>query len=818
MANEFDKRVEDGENIWTCRNCQLDIRCRSKPRNHACNQHDVNQRAQYQKGNNSNIDATTSTPTRGSAASAPPSPFLFPPPPDAGTPLGARMVFPPGYQQTQAMQAPPNINDPVSAMQWQMIQQEQFRQTMEMMQQQNNLIMKQMHVQDQRYQRELEDRDKVKEVENKRMQEIIENLKNDQKDDSKYVKCPKWGKSEPFRAFKRRLENWDNIVKGKGKYLKLLESLQEEGRKKEKERIELEEQNSLIDPNNANVIKDIIEKMEIWFGKPQLDEACEAWKRFKDVIRDDTEALEDFVLKFETCDSNLKCSGIELQQVVLAIQFVESLNVTEDQRRSILANVKMDNTDTIYEDIKKAVRILKGSIVEGCKDVNDKDSEEVNFMKNDNARKNQSRSRSKSKQRYPSRSFRSSEGNDGRYRDSRSKERGRSRDRYQERSRDRYNGRSKNREGNGRRSKERSYSRNRNERNPPYRYEEVNLVYKDSLHTAAETIKDMHDNLDKVIIDCGTTKTVAGKYWMENFLEIAEGEIKDKIVKNKEKRFFRFGNSVRYPSKQEISIPFKLGQLESILHVSVVDANIPLLLGRPDLKKLGLVINFKNDTVFTTRTLEIFDLEKTTKGHLALPIFDVSTDDEIMLLENCSREDKFKKIKKIHEVMCHPKADILTNFFLDSTDNDEETLQLIKEVSIKCDVCVKFPKSPSRPKVAFPVSRDFNQCVALDLKENKKNKQYILYCIDTFSRLTRGVIIKDKKPATIIKGIQDCWILGKGIGPGIPNKFLFDNGGEFNNPQTIDLAEKNGINIQGVTATYSPFSNGLCEKNHDICG
>ena len=240
--------------------------------------------------------------------------------------------------------------------------------------------MKQMHVQDQRYQRELEDRDKVKEVENKRMQEIIENLKNDQKDDSKYVKCPKWGKSEPFRAFKRRLENWDNIVKGKGKYLKLLESLQEEGRKKEKERIELEEQNSLIDPNNANVIKDIIEKMEIWFGKPQLDEACEAWKRFK-IMSDDTEAHEHFVLKFETCDSNLKCSGIELQQVVLAIQFVESLNVTEDQRRSILANVKMDNTDTIYEDIKKAVRILKGSIVEGCKDMNDKDSEEVNFIK-----------------------------------------------------------------------------------------------------------------------------------------------------------------------------------------------------------------------------------------------------------------------------------------------------------------------------------------------------------------------------------------------------------------------------------------------------
>ena len=98
----------------------------------------------------------------------------------------------------------------------------------------------------------------------------------------------------------------------------------------------------------------------------------------------------------------------------------------------------------------------------------------------------------------------------------------------------------------------------------------------------------------------------------------------------------------------------------------------------------------------------------------------------------------------------------------------------------------------------------------------KKNKEYILYCICTFTRLTRGVIIKDKKPDTIVKGILDCWVLGKGIGPGIPGKFLFDNGGEFNNPKVIDLAEKHGIKMHGTTAAHSPFSNGLCEKNHEL--
>ena len=50
----------------------------------------------------------------------------------------------------------------------------------------------------------------------------------------------------------------------------------------------------------------------------------------------------------------------------------------------------------------------------------------------------------------------------------------------------------------------------------------------------------------------------------------------------------------------------------------------------------------------------------------------------------------------------------------------------------------------------------------------------------------------------------------------MPGKFLFDNGGEFNNPEMIDLAEKNAIPVAAVTAAHSPFSNGLCEKNHAV--
>ena len=88
--------------------------------------------------------------------------------------------------------------------------------------------------------------------------------------------------------------------------------------------------------------------------------------------------------------------------------------------------------------------------------------------------------------------------------------------------------------------------------------------------------------------------------------------------------------------------------------------------------------------------------------------------------------------------------------------------------------------------------------------------------IDSFSRLTRGIIIKDKKPSTIVKSILSCWVLGNGIGPGMPGRFLHDNGGEFCNEEMIELAEKYAINLAAGTAANSPYSNGTCERNHAV--
>ena len=218
---------------------------------------------------------------------------------------------------------------------------------------------------------------------------------------------------------------------------------------------------------------------------------------------------------------------------------------------------------------------------------------------------------------------------------------------------------------------------------------------------------------------------------------------KKEMIFEEDNRNFKFGNNVLFPSTKQVSIPLELGSMKERVKVSIVDADIPLLLGRPDMDRLGFVIDF-NDNILTIKgTGESFKLQKSKHGHLCLPLVTNPFSEEIFNLKECSYEDKLKKIKKIHQSLCHPKKEILLKFFQDSSTNDEQTLQAVKEVSDNCHICLTHKRTPSDPKVGLPLACDFNQCVTLDLKGPiNVHKHYIMYAIDSFSRLTRGIIIK----------------------------------------------------------------------------
>ena len=216
------------------------------------------------------------------------------------------------------------------------------------------------------------------------------------------------------------------------------------------------------------------------------------------------------------------------------------------------------------------------------------------------------------------------------------------------------------------------------------------------------------------------------------------------------------------------------------------------------MKTLGMTVNFERDKVYISHTKEYFELKRNSNGHLTLPLTMAPMKEEtheILQMDSCDEKEKKNKIKKVHHIFGHPKEKTLKTLYRNSSQDDDQTMKLVKEFSRECSVCLLHKRTPSRPKVGLPLANTFNQCVTLDLSERKKNKTYILYMIDSFSRLTRAKLIYNKEPNTIVKAIIDTWILGNGIGPGIPDRFQFDNGTEFNNSEVIELAEKHGLTL-----------------------
>ena len=80
---------------------------------------------------------------------------------------------------------------------------------------------------------------------------------------------------------------------------------------------------------------------------------------------------------------------------------------------------------------------------------------------------------------------------------------------------------------------------------------------------------------------------------------------------------------------------------------------------------------------------------------------------------------------------------------------DGDVVKVLDKIYEKCVICHQFAATKPRPCVGLPLGRDFNDCVAMDLKIYQKQNLIILYLIDVFTRYTFAAIIKDKKAETV---------------------------------------------------------------------
>ena len=323
----------------------------------------------------------------------------------------------------------------------------------------------------------------------------------------------------------------------------------------------------------------------------------------------------------------------------------------------------------------------------------------------------------------------------------------------------------------------------------------------------------MTEAVHAAVLDSACSKTVAGKAWKEMYLATLSHQEKKEVKIFPSKTSFKFGAGDPVSAKECMEIPCVIGGLRTTMKTEVVESDIPLLLSKPDMKRMGFKLNMANDTLEVNG--KYIELDTTSSGHYYIPLKECTIHVEnVNITEMKSSKEKEKELKKLHRQFGHPSAQSLKAILKNAEVLDKQSENIIDEMNKNCEICKRYKRTPSRPIVSMPMAQQFNDVVAMDLKtyENK----YFLHFIDLHTRFSKSKVIRNKNPKTIVDAVATEWIAA-GFGP--PKKFLVDNGGEFDNEEYRELAEKFNVEICS-TAAYSPWSNGICERNHhvvDLC-
>ena len=177
-------------------------------------------------------------------------------------------------------------------------------------------------------------------------------------------------------------------------------------------------------------------------------------------------------------------------------------------------------------------------------------------------------------------------------------------------------------------------------------------------------------------------------------------------------------------------------------------------------------------------------------------------------------EDKKERkvaLVKIHRQMGHPKKDTMVKLLKNVQQDNQMTSMILEQIEAKCQTCNVFKPTPSKPVVSLPPACEF-MVLTVDLKDAKvHNYKFILYIINAFTRHTVGVLIRDKKPATIVHNMMLHWMSNYGR----PARMWSDVGGEFNNDTMRQAGEAMGIKVE-TGAGYTVWMNRMNEQNQAV--
>ena len=72
---------------------------------------------------------------------------------------------------------------------------------------------------------------------------------------------------------------------------------------------------------------------------------------------------------------------------------------------------------------------------------------------------------------------------------------------------------------------------------------------------------------------------------------------------------------------------------------------------------------------------------------------------------------------KLHKQFSHLRSYKLKKLLIDGGVNNKEFFDMIENIAKHCTVCTKYKRPSAKPIVTFPLTREFNESAAMDLKQ-----------------------------------------------------------------------------------------------------
>ena len=417
------------------------------------------------------------------------------------------------------------------------------------------------------------------------MENVVQAVKRVGDDqDKKLDPPPGWDTGISVEGWSRSVLIWAEAkAKPERKVQALVELLKKEKREGVKEMVVAEVvENSDFDYKAEDGVERILKNIKELLDESRWSKISSLVDEFKEFKQKDGEGNKEFVSRFSTLESRLKNEKVGMTNMWLAAVLLKSSGLSKMERNNVLATTNVEDEDNVLKVIKKKMRD-----VDPPKSRNEPTDTLYGNNRND---------------------FRSNS---------------RGRDNFRKNWKD--NGRSRSRSGF---NNHRSSSRGRNDQKKSFQkdgHDQRKSFQKDGQDQPKLTYHCVTLKIDrnrsifenevenKALIDSGCPEMVAGKGWIRTF-ESSVGTVFDTVDREGS---FKFGNDV-FPTLEYKLVPIRIGKLNELVEVGVIDSAVPLLISKTKLKEWGAELNFKENTIYLEKTNEKVHLQETKTGHLVV--------------------------------------------------------------------------------------------------------------------------------------------------------------------------------------------------------